>query len=450
VGAVLAVAIGAMLVLAPAAGAHTGDQSYVYLDVTESELAGRVEFPYADVRTVFGLELADDPEVALAEVLANEADLERYADDHFDIGTQGEFWPLTFGTPELLEGDQVWEKYVILPFEVDLGGPAPPRRYDVRFDPFFDEIDGRDALLLVGNDWDGGVIENGDDWLVGFDGNSRERSIDLGATSRWSTLWASTKLGLDHIRTGPDHIAFVFVLLLPSVLVYTAARRSWDAGRGFGSSLWRVLKIATMFTVAHSITFTLAGLELIPLPSSKLVESMIALSIAGAALHNLRPVVPNREWALAFGFGLFHGLGFASLVSGLDVSRSTQLISLLGRNLGIELGQVVVILMTFPFLYLLRRTRLYRPFFVAASLALAAVSVIWMIERIFERDLGIARWVDMVVRFPRSLVLMALLTAAAGALHWWEGRNDRLRPTAAGDGAVIDLTEDDREPVASA
>lgn len=430
------------------AGAHTGDQAYVYLDITEDALGGRVELPYGDVRSVFGLSLDGSDADIEAELAANASELQDYAEDHLSVGSGGEAWLLDFEAPEILEAEEEWAEYVVIPFVADLGGVPPPRSLEVGFDPFFDEIDGRDALLLIGNDWGGGVIDNGDEVLVSFDADTRSRVIDLGDTSRWSNFGASIEIGVDHIRTGPDHIAFVLVLLLPSVMVFVAAgptiagRGSWAPGRSFGQGLWRVLKIATMFTLAHSITFTLAGLGWLPLPPSKLVESIIALSIAAAALHNLRPVAPNREWLLAFGFGLFHGLGFASLVSSLDVSRETQLLSLLGRNVGIELGQAVVILMTFPALFLLSRTRFYRPVYVAGSLTLAAVALIWTIERVAEVDLGISRIVDEVVAFPRSLAVMVVVTIGAGLAAWWEQRGGRLVATV----DTIDPVEEEPTP----
>ena len=420
----------------PPAGAHTGDQSYVYLDTTEDALGGRVELPYADVRSVLGLSLEGSPEEVEAEIAANGDRLRRYASDHIRIGTDGRNWPLVFQGASPLESEEAWAEYVVLPFVADLGGAAPPRTLEVRFDPFFDEIEGRDALLLVGNDWNGGVIENAEEVLVAFDPDSRTQTVDLGSGSWWKNFTASTELGLDHIRTGPDHIFFVFVLLLPSVLLFLPRPEggpgagSWAPGRSFGQGLWRILKIATMFTLAHSITFTLAGLDLLPLPPSKFVESVIAASIAVAALHNLRPLAPNREWLIAFAFGLFHGLGFASLVSTLEVSRSTQLISLLGRNVGIEIGQAIVVLMAFPALYLLSRTRLYRPLFVLSSVGLAAVAVGWLIERLFEVDLGISGVVDKIVAWPRSLVLAVLAAVVAALLYWWEATKGRLLPVA--------------------
>ena len=183
-----------------------------------------------------------------------------------------------------------------------------------------------------------------------------------------------------------------------------------------------------MFTVAHSITFTLAGLDILPLPPSKLVETLIALSIGAAALHNLRPVLGHREWALAFGFGLFHGMGFAGLVADLDISRSTQLVSLLGRNVGIEIGQLVIIAIAFPGLYLLRRTRLYQPLLVISSLGLALISAIWVVERVFEVDAGINDAIVRAVEWPRSLVVALVFTVVAAAVREWEKRQGRLIP----------------------
>ncbi|MEM7276209.1 MAG: HupE/UreJ family protein, partial [Actinomycetota bacterium] len=287
------------------------------------------------------------------------------------------------------------------------------------------------------------VIDNGFDDLATFSDGNRVQTIDLGETSVLKNLWSSIKLGVDHIKTGPDHILFVLVLLLPSVLVF---RNGWKPTDTFMTSLWRVLKVVTMFTIAHSITFTLAGLEIVPLPSPRIVESIIAISIAAAALHNIRPIVPNQEWWLAFVFGLFHGLGFASLISGLEVSRSTQLISLLGRNIGIEIGQVIVVLLLFPGLFLLRRTVQYRPFFVVVSVVLAVLAVAWMIERAFEVDLSTDAIVDPVFDFPRILWWVAGFTLIAFAIQRYEASNDRLLPTA-GPGPATDDADQDLETV---
>ncbi len=409
------------------ASAHSGNQSYVYVDVTEGSLGGRVELPIADLRVALGLDLSGTDEQILAELQANSDRLIAYADEHFDIGVGDEQWAMTFGAVELFYSDapEVDDNYVILPFDVAVAGGSVPRQFDLRFDLFFDEIDGRDALLLIENDWQAGVIENGWESLTAFDDQSRTQTIDLGDTSVFKNFTSSVELGVNHIKTGPDHILFVLVLLLPSVLVF---RSGWQPTARFGSALWRVLKVVTMFTVAHSITFTLAGLGFLPLPSPRIVESIIALSIAAAALHNIRPIAPNREWLISFAFGLFHGMGFASLVSGLDVSRGTQLVSLLGRNVGIEIGQAVVVLLLFPALFLLRRTRAYQPLFVVISLVLTLVALLWMIERLFETEVGINTFVDPVFVWPRVLFYIAGFTAIAAAYFAYERAGGRLAP----------------------
>ncbi len=413
------------------AAAHDAEDSYVYLDIAESAISGRVDYPFGDLREVLGFELRGSEDEIIAELEGRADELRAYADEHLAIGAGGVDFPLTFGALDYLFEDNPEREinYVIIEYSASVPGDVP-RVLEVTFDPFFDEVEDRNALVLIQNDWAGGVFDNGEaqieDAVYTFDAGSRSQTLDLGDASRWKNFTASLWLGLDHIRTGPDHILFILVLLLPSVLVFSG---DWKPSDNFGRSLWRIIKIATMFTIAHSITFSLAGLGILPLPSAKITETVIALSIAAAALHNLRPLFPNREWTIAFGFGLFHGMGFASLVSGLEVSRGTQLISLLGRNVGIEIGQILVILSTFGLLYLLRNTLAYRWVLTAGSAVLSLVALLWMFERIFETDFGTNGFVERFVRFPRALYAVAVLTALAAVYQLYERRNDRLVDT---------------------
>ena len=428
-GLVLALVAASLVaaLLPNVASAHSGVQSYLYIDVTDDGLGGRVEMPFGDLTEVLGLDLDGPREEVLDEVVASKERLSAYVGDHLEIGDGAGSWTYDVTSVSLLEAEG---GYAVVSFLVDVPYAQVPRVLDIRFDPFFDEIDDRDALLLIGNDWKGGIIENGESVLLGFDPDNRVRTVDLGATSQWKNFTASIGQGVDHIKTGPDHILFIAALLLPSVLLFTTR---WQPADTFGSSLWRILKIVSMFTVAHSITFVLAGIDVIPLPPSRLVETVIALSIAATALHNLRPVFPNRESSIAFIFGLFHGMGFAGFVQGLDLDQGTKMVSLLGRNVGIEIGQAVVVLLLFPALFALRRTRWYRILFVGGSIALAIISVAWMVERLFDQDLSVGRLVDPVVAMPRSVVAIGVFTAAAFAIREVERRAGRLLPTASGE-----------------
>jgi hypothetical protein len=407
------------------ASAHTGDQSYLYLDITETSMSGRVEMPFTDLREHLGLDLRGSTSDIQAELEAARDVIERYAADHLVLGAAGQTWPVTFVGVERLdvEIDDPDFGYALASFETTPATVGIPRQFDVTFDPFFDENPSRDALLIIGNDWGSGVIDNFEESLVRFAPDSRSQQIDLGDTSWFKNFSASVVLGLDHIRTGPDHIFFVLVLMLPSVLIFNSG---WKPTASFTSSLWRVLKVVSMFTLAHTITFSLAGLGLLPLPSARFVETIIALSIAAAALHNIWPIARNREWLISFVFGLFHGMGFASLVSDLDVSRNTQLVSLIGRNIGIEIGQTIVVLLTFSLLFLLRRTRYYMPLFTAGSLLLVVVSVGWMLERLFDVPRITSTLVESAVYFPRVLLPLALATLLAAVVHRREDARGRL------------------------
>ena len=406
--------------LAPAS-AHTGDQSYLYLDFGE-ELRARLQMPFPDIEEAFGIVLdVDDDD--LAEKIEANADLFReYAAEHVTLGTADEQWLITPGDVAQLEDIN----YVEVFFDVEIDGPIPDE-ITVTLDPFFDEIDNRDALMLIGNDWKQGIIDSEANQLVRLTPDSRTATASIDEGSQWKNLTASIALGVDHIRTGPDHMLFVVALLLPSVLIWQS---NWKPAEGFRSSLWRLTKVLTMFTLAHSITFTLTGLGVVPSPGPKVTETIIALSIAVTALHNMRPIIVNREWIIALVFGLFHGFGFASLVQDLEVSRATELVSLAGRNIGIELGQLVVVLLVFPALFLLRRTKYYRPFFLAGCVMLIVVSIGWAIERVFGGTDITSRVVDKIAAFPRVLIFLALATAIAAGAYFFEKSKDRLLETA--------------------
>ncbi len=425
VGVVLVAVVALLAITAPPVAAHETTQPYLYVFVTESSVDGRVELAVEDVAAVLGLDL-DGDDAAIEATLRENADLLRaYAGDHLAIGSEGREWDLELGRVDLFREGPGALAFAVVQYQATVPAGEVTRVLDIAFDPFFDEIEGRDGLLLLTGGWEGGVYDRDKEALVTYTAEDRSQSIDLGGRGEWSNFRSGVTLGIDHIKTGPDHILFVLALLLPSVLMF---RETWHPTLGFASALWRVVKIATFFTIAHSVTFTLAGMGWLPLPPSKLVEAIIAASIAAAALHNLKPIFPNREWALAFVFGLFHGMGFASLVAALDVSRASQLVSLLGRNVGIEIGQVAVILLLFPALYLLRRTSAYAPFLTVSSVVLSVVALGWMTERLLEVDLGTDGLVDLFASTPNGYWVAAFFTIVAAVVYADAARRDALTP----------------------
>jgi hypothetical protein len=124
---------------------------------------------------------------------------------------------------------------------------------------------------------------------------------------------------------------------------------------------------------------------------SRLVEAVIAASIAAAALHNLWPVARINEPMIAFVFGLFHGFGFASVLGDIGLGRDHLVLSLLGFNLGVEVGQVAIIMALFPVLFLLRGFRMYGWALRFGSAALVALGLLMAAERALDFNVPIAQ-----------------------------------------------------------
>ncbi len=142
--------------------------------------------------------------------------------------------------------------------------------------------------------------------------------------------------------------------------------------------------MVTAFTLAHSITLSLAALEIISLPS-RLVESAIAASVVFAALNNLRGTIESKRWVMAFAFGLIHGFGFASVLADLGLPQGALVLALVGFNAGVELGQLAIVAVFLPLAFALRGTSFYRVGVLkAGSVLVAMLAAWWLVQRLFD------------------------------------------------------------------
>lgn len=192
-------------------------------------------------------------------------------------------------------------------------------------------------------------------------------------------FWDFGRKGVYHIWTGADHLLFLLALLLPSVLRWRDGR--WEPVERLGQAGWAVLKVVTCFTVAHSLTLGLAAAGVVSLPPRP-VETVIALSVALAAANNLRPIWRGGEAGMAFGFGLVHGFGFASILLDLGLSARSLLWPLAGFNAGVELGQLACVAVFFPVAAAMRGKAVYPNHVLRwGSGAILLVSAGWAMER---------------------------------------------------------------------
>jgi len=244
-----------------------------------------------------------------------------------------------------------------------------------------------------------------------------DSAIHLGAQRRsWEqssfvldySQTSMVRLGMRHIAEGTDHLLFLLVLLLPAPLV--AAGRRWDGYAGARRSTTRLLRIVSAFTVGHSLTLAAAAGGWVRAPSG-VVEVLIAISILVSAVHAIRPVFPGREALVAAGFGLVHGCAFATTIVGYGIDPWHTVLTVLGFNVGIELMQVAILVVTVPWLLSLARRPVYAPLRVAGAAAASVAALGWIGERAF----GLANPVGPVVDAAAShgpLLVAALASVA--------------------------------------
>ena len=401
---IAAVLLAALSLLPQRAAAHVANRSYVYFRILQDSIHGSVQMTVDDLNKVLDLDLRDG--MTPAELRPYLPAVREYILDHLEVSSVLGAHPVTFTdeiiTLELRNGYVVGNGFT-------LGNtPSVPDALQVSFDPVFEADDTHRAFALIEYNWKAGIHNNESMISLRFaPGDIGPKELDLSDVSVWKGVRAMIVSGMYHIYIGLDHILFLIALLLPSV-VYRARTRpavgaagvitlpgtqtagGWVPVTRFQPAFIYVLQIVTFFTIAHTITLSLAALGLVQLPGY-IVESLIALSIALAALHNLYPLFRNDGMIIAFVFGLFHGFGFASVLGEVGLRGEYMTWSLLGFNVGVELAQVLIICLVFPILYALRKTAVYKYLLYGGSALLIVVAMYWFVERLFDVNIPI-RW----------------------------------------------------------
>lgn len=363
----------ALLGQAPA-WAHKPSDSYLTLRANGTEqIEVRWDIALRDLDFVLQLDRDGDGQLTWGEVRQRSTDIASYATQHLDLVLAG---PCQWQPPAPLQLDRHSDgTYAVLSLQAHCpAGPASALR--VRYALLFD-VDPLHRGLLQ---WLAPGA-SGPQALV-FAPESAEQALALSGPSAWQTLRQYLADGVWHIWIGFDHILFLLSLLLPSVLAWHDGR--WQGIARPGLAVTEVLKVVTAFTLAHSLTLSLAALGVVSLPS-RWVESAIAASVIVAALSNLRAQHGGRRWPMAFGFGLVHGFGFASVLNDLGLPSEALALALVGFNAGVELGQLAIVAAFLPLAYTLRRTPFYQwGVFRGGSVAVAALACYWLAQRLFD------------------------------------------------------------------
>jgi hypothetical protein len=386
-----ALAALAALLFATLAHAHKPSDSYLTLHAEEGkgDVTARWDIALRDLDYVLELDRDSNGELTWGEVRQRSADIVQLATHNLQLAGGDKDCPWEQAAPLQLDHHSDGT-YAVLSLVAHC--PSLDAGLKLHYSLFFDVDPSHRGLVQ----WiaPGGVAAQA---LI-FGTESAEQSLALKPTGAWQTLRQYIVDGMWHIWIGYDHILFLLSLLLPAVLVRRQGR--WEGAPGFGGAVKEVLKVVTAFTLAHSITLTLAALQIISLPS-RLVESTIALSVIFAALNNLRgrrwrplatasgdrppggasqsgggpatDLVKSKLWVLAFAFGLIHGFGFASVLAEV------------GFNGGVEIGQLAIVAVFLPIAFFIRKTGFYRRgVLTVGSLLVAAIATWWFVQRAFD------------------------------------------------------------------
>ena len=361
------------LLLAGAAHAHKPSDSYLALRIEDARVAGQWDIALRDLDFAIGLDANGDGEISWGEVRARHADIAAYALARLRLRSGGADCALA-PAEHLIDGHSDGT-YEVLHFSAAC--PAAIGKLEISYSLFAD-LDPQHKGLLR--------LEQGAATRTAIFGPERPtQTFDVAEMSALEQFLDYGREGVWHIWIGFDHILFLLSLLLPAVLAREPL--GWRAVHSFRPAFVDVFKIVTSFTVAHSITLSLATLGVVSIPS-RLAESAIAASVVLAALNNVFPVVQGRRWVVAFGFGLVHGFGFASVLKDLGLPQGALLLALVGFNLGVEAGQLAIVSAFLPIAYALRERWIYRRLvFVGGSWVIVVVAGTWLIERVFDLKL---------------------------------------------------------------
>ena len=222
-------------------------------------------------------------------------------------------------------------------------------------------------------------VQRGKQQLTGVIGAEAPAWLEPERPSAWASFARFVGEGIWHVLIGYDHIAFVLLLLLPSVMRPVDGK--WQGATGLGQVTRDMVTIVTAFTIAHSITLALAVTGTVHLPMQP-IEVAIAASIACAAAINLLPRLSSLRLPLAFGFGLVHGFGFANALGEIDATGVALLPLLAGFNIGVEIAQLGIVAVVLPLIYM-RAARWYATGVMPlGSCALGWPGVVWLFQRV--------------------------------------------------------------------
>lgn len=359
--------------LATAAQAHEVEDNMIELSVTGyGDVTGQWKIPVSDLEDMWQPSGGTAGERAAAAAAHKDEILAAVHDDLALSAGKDETCPIAYGP----QGAALLKErpYVVLPFTAKCSNDS--RGVGVKW-TFLNEAEHKRQALI-------NFTSPGGSQAAILTRGEQELRFGMIGKDAFAHFKMYVHDGMMHIWTGIDHILFLLTLILPAV--FFLRQKKWEARGAFRDTGVEIVKTVSAFTLAHSLTLCLVTFHLLTLPP-RLVESVIAFSVLLVGLNNIFPVIHEGRWKLAFLFGLVHGIGFAEVLADLQLPTGTLINSLLGFNLGVEIGQLSIVGVTLPLAFALRRTLFYRQFvFFGGSVAASCVAALWLVDRVLNLE----------------------------------------------------------------
>jgi hypothetical protein len=355
--------------------AHQMSTGYLNLDLStyqEQSIQGQLQLRWFDVDSQIKLDNNLDGQLQWQEVVSQKDQILQFVEANLSFQANQQRCVLTM--PEGLQADTHFDEGYL---SVALITDCKSQNIDdlvIKYTGVFAQ-DPEHKLIInltgIGSDKAGIASQ-----VISVD--QQQVNIDLQSSDWFSVLSSYVYQGIVHIFIGTDHILFLVVLVLTSVLIYQNGK--WIPKLNNSQVVKDTAWVITAFTLAHSVTLSATALGWI-VPSSRWVEFGIALSIVLTALNNLWPLV-TRLSLITFGFGLLHGMGFASVLGELGLSEQHTLLSILAFNIGVEAGQLIILLALLPVLFFCRSKQWYPKYGLKlGSIIIGIIAINWSIQR---------------------------------------------------------------------
>ncbi|WP_427159556.1 HupE/UreJ family protein [Aliinostoc sp. HNIBRCY26] len=332
--------------------AHWADLAVAEVTVEQTKTAMILTFPTA---LVPGVDDNLDGQLSIDEVTKHQSELEKFFGDRIRlIDAQGETGKLAVAATNNLPVNIASNIQTHSTLELTYTWAQPVTGLVINYNLFLPNVATARCLATV---MQGGQIRN----LV-F--TPEQREFTLINPPVWQQISSFVWLGIEHILTGYDHVLFLISLLM--------------LGGGFGY----LTKVVTAFTISHSVTLTLAVLDIVTLPV-RFVESAIALTIVYVAAENFWRTSLRWRWLLTFIFGLIHGLGFAGVLKEIHLSQSNLALSLASFNVGVEIGQIAIVTIAFGIFRTIKKSPGELIVRRCLSAGVVVLGLIWFVQRAF-------------------------------------------------------------------